>query len=624
MISIFGNSLIVLILLSTLSIIYFCFNSITSLGINISKKIYHLSLLQVTFVVTCLLTLIVGFIVSDFSLTTVFENSHTQKPLIYKIAGTWGNHEGSLLLWITLMVFFNFLFLVYGKKYEKKFMLFSLISQNFLILSFILFLFFTSNPFLLINPAPIEGLGLNPILQDPALAIHPPLLYIGFVGSSIYFSSAIGALISNLPAKDFAASIKNWVIFTWFFQTLGIFAGSVWAYYELGWGGFWFWDPVENASLLPWFCMTALMHSIIVLEKKGQLYSWVLILCLMTFVLTIAGTFLVRSGILNSVHTFANDPTRGLYILIILLLACLVSFFIFIKHSRGNSIQGYNLDRGTFILSNNWFMIFYLVTVFLGTVYPIFTEVIFNTKISVGPPFYNTVIIPFVIVFLILMSLGPESKWIKTKFPIKKLLAILILSFVLNLIISVIFKSTSLISNLIFITSFFLIIMSFLDVIKLIKLNKITLISRSVSHLGFGLLILFIGLNHNFSKEYDVNIKTGEIKKLNNFDLKFKDLKLTNSQNYKSIIGNFELKDNDKNLIKELKPEIRIYQNPETLTYEASIKSTIFNDYYLTMSNLQNSEYYNVKVQVKPFMSWLWLSVLIMSLGGFLRLFYKR
>ena len=624
MISIFGNSLIVLILLSTLSIIYFSFNSITSLGINISKKIYHLSLLQVTFVVTCLLTLIVGFIISDFSLTTVFENSHTQKPLIYKIAGTWGNHEGSLLLWISLMVFFNFLFLVYGKKYEKKFMLFSLISQNFLILSFILFLFFTSNPFLLINPAPIEGLGLNPILQDPALAIHPPLLYIGFVGSSIYFSSAIGALISNLPAKDFAASIKNWVIFTWFFQTLGIFAGSVWAYYELGWGGFWFWDPVENASLLPWFCMTALMHSIIVLEKKGQLYSWVLILCLMTFVLTIAGTFLVRSGILNSVHTFANDPTRGLYILIILLLACLVSFFIFIKHSRGNSIQGYNLDRGTFILSNNWFMIFYLVTVFLGTVYPIFTEVIFNTKISVGPPFYNTVIIPFVIVFLILMSLGPESKWIKTKFPIKKLLAVLILSFVLNLIISVIFKSTSLISNLIFITSFFLIIMSFLDVIKLIQLNKITLISRSVSHLGFGLLILFIGLNHNFSKEYDVNIKTGEIKKLNNFDLKFKDLKLTNSQNYKSIIGNFELKDNDKNLIKELKPEIRIYQNPETLTYEASIKSTIFNDYYLTMSNLQNSEYYNVKVQVKPFMSWLWLSVLIMSLGGFLRLFYKR
>ena len=624
MISIFGNSLIVLILLSTLSIIYFSFNSITSLGINISKKIYHLSLLQVTFVVTCLLTLIVGFIISDFSLTTVFENSHTQKPLIYKIAGTWGNHEGSLLLWITLMVFFNFLFLVYGKKYEKKFMLFSLISQNFLILSFILFLFFTSNPFLLINPAPIEGLGLNPILQDPALAIHPPLLYIGFVGSSIYFSSAIGALISNLPAKDFAASIKNWVIFTWFFQTLGIFAGSVWAYYELGWGGFWFWDPVENASLLPWFCMTALMHSIIVLEKKGQLYSWVLILCLMTFVLTIAGTFLVRSGILNSVHTFANDPTRGLYILIILLLACLVSFFIFIKHSRGNSIQGYNLDRGTFILSNNWFMIFYLVTVFLGTVYPIFTEVIFNTKISVGPPFYNTVIIPFVIVFLILMSLGPESKWIKTKFPIRKLLTILILSFVLNLIISVIFKSTSLISNLIFITSFFLIIMSFLDVIKLIQLNKITLISRSVSHLGFGLLILFIGLNHNFSKEYDVNIKTGEIKKLNNFDLKFKDLKLTNSQNYKSIIGNFELKDNDKNLIKELKPEIRIYQNPETLTYEASIKSTIFNDYYLTMSNLQNSEYYNVKVQVKPFMSWLWLSVLIMSLGGFLKLFYKR
>ena len=265
-------------------------------------------------------TLIIGFVISDFSIITVYQNSHSTKPLFYKIAGTWGNHEGSLLLWINILIIFSYFFFIFNKDSPKKYRIYTLITQNILIIGFLFFLIVNSNPFSPILPIPIEGLGLNPILQDPALAIHPPPLYVGFVGSSIYFSAAIASLLSNFDGRSFAKSIKFWVTISWVFQTLGITVGSIWAYYELGWGGFWFWDPVENASLMPWFVMTALMHSLIVLEKRDNLYSWVIILCLMTFILSVTGTFLVRSGILNSVHTFASDPSRGVYILIFLTL----------------------------------------------------------------------------------------------------------------------------------------------------------------------------------------------------------------------------------------------------------------------------------------------------------------
>ena len=316
MLSNIGNTLLFLNIFLGISIIYFSFQNLRDKKVLVSKNIYHICLFQSTFIIICFLTLVTGFIVSDFSIITVYQNSHSLKPFFYKISGTWGNHEGSLLLWVIILTIFSFLFLLYSKKHPKNYRIYSLIIQNILILGFLFFLLFNSNPFSVILPVPKEGVGLNPILQDPALAIHPPLLYIGFVGSSIYFSAAIASLLTNYSGKLFAQSIKNWVLISWSFQTLGILAGSIWAYYELGWGGFWFWDPVENASLLPWFAMTALLHSLIVLEKRNLLYFWVIILCLLTFILSVTGTFLVRSGILNSVHTFANDPSRGLYILI--------------------------------------------------------------------------------------------------------------------------------------------------------------------------------------------------------------------------------------------------------------------------------------------------------------------
>ena len=271
MISFFGNSLIFLSIVITITIIYFSFQEVKNLNLIYPNKIRTFVLSQVTLVLMSFFTLMSAYVVSDFSLINVYQNSHSSKPLFYKISGVWGNHEGSLLLWINILVLFSFIFYVLNYKHQKNFKLYTLIAQNFLVLGFLIFLFVTSNPFSLIYPTPMDGLGLNPVLQDPALAIHPPLLYVGFVGSSIFFSAALASLLSGVKGEEFAKSIKFWVLLTWIFQTLGILVGSVWAYYELGWGGFWFWDPVENASLLPWFAMTALMHSIILLEKKKSL-----------------------------------------------------------------------------------------------------------------------------------------------------------------------------------------------------------------------------------------------------------------------------------------------------------------------------------------------------------------
>ena len=619
MLSNLGNILLFLNVILSLSIIYTANRNLKISG-GVDKNIFQLSLIQSTSIIICFFVLIAAFIVSDFSLITVYQNSHSLKPLFYKIAGTWGNHEGSLLLWVIILSIFSFLFLIYNKDHPKKFRLLTLIIQNILILGFLFFILFNSNPFSQISPIPLEGLGLNPILQDPALAIHPPLLYVGFVGSSIYFSAAIASLISNYSEKSFSLSIKNWVLISWCFQTLGILVGSIWAYYELGWGGFWFWDPVENASLLPWFAMTALFHSLIVFERRNLLYFWVIILCLITFILSVTGTFLVRSGILNSVHTFASDPTRGIYILIFLSLMIFGSIFLFFQKYKK---ENYDLNRNskeTFILVNNWFMMFYLITVLLGTIYPIFTDALTGNKISVGPPFYNTIIFPVVVIFLLFMALGPKTKWIKNKFEdIAIYLLILAGAVGLNLAIIFFFKSYSLLSNFIIISALFLIISSLMDVAKAFKKDKLDF-ARIISHSAFGFLVLFIGLNDIFSIEKDYNIKLGETKKFESYSIQLQSLDLKNYKNYQAVIGKLEIKNINSNQTNILNPEIRIYDKPKTLTYEAAIKTSLIKDYYLTMSNIDRSDYYNVKFQKKPLMAWIWISVIMIVVGGLVRL----
>jgi cytochrome c-type biogenesis protein CcmF len=619
MLSNLGNILLFLNVILSLSIIYTANRNLKISG-GVDKNIFQLSLIQSTSIIICFFVLISAFIVSDFSLITVYQNSHSLKPLFYKIAGTWGNHEGSLLLWAIILSIFSFLFLVYNKNHPKRFRLLTLIIQNILILGFLFFILFNSNPFSKISPIPSEGLGLNPILQDPALAIHPPLLYIGFVGASIYFSAAIASLITNYSEKSFSLSIKNWVLISWCFQTLGILVGSIWAYYELGWGGFWFWDPVENASLLPWFAMTALFHSLIVFEKRNLFYFWVIILCLITFTLSVTGTFLVRSGILNSVHTFASDSTRGIYILIFLSLMIFGSIFLlFQKYKKEN----YDLNRNskeTFILVNNWFMMFYLITVLLGTIYPIFTDALTDNKISVGPPFYNAIIFPVVVVFLLFMAVGPKAKWIKNKFEnIKIYFLILTGAIGLNLAIIFFFKSYSILSNFIIISALFLIISSLMDIEKTLKKNKLDF-ARIISHTSFGFLVLFIGLNDIFSVEKDYNIKLGETKKFENYSIQLQNLDLKNYKNYQAVIGKLEIKNINSNQTNILNPEIRIYDKSKTLTYEAAIKTSLIKDYYLTMSNIDRSDYYNIKFQKKPLMAWIWISLIMIVVGGFVRL----
>ena len=621
MLSNLGNILLFANVILSFSIIYNANKSLKTSTNVINKNIFQLSLIQSTLIIICFFTLIAAFIISDFSLVTVYQNSHSLKPLFYKIAGTWGNHEGSLLLWAIILTIFSFLFLIYNKDHPKKFRLLTLIVQNTLILGFLFFILFNSNPFSSLSPVPSEGLGLNPILQDPALAIHPPLLYVGFVGSSIYFSAAIASLISNYTEKSFSYSIKNWILISWCFQTLGILVGSIWAYYELGWGGFWFWDPVENASLLPWFAMTALFHSLIVFEKRNIFYFWVIILCLITFILSVTGTFLVRSGILNSVHTFASDPSRGLYILLFLSLMIFGSIFLLFKKYKNEDYKLNQNSKETFILINNWFMMFYLITVLLGTIYPIFTDALTDNKISVGPPFYNTIILPVVIIFLLFMAIGPKVKWIKNKFKdIKIYFYILLASCGLNFLIIFFFKSYSVLSNLILISAIFLILSSLIDLTNAIKKNKFDL-ARIISHASFGFLVLFIGLNNIFTIEKDYNIKLGETKKFENYSIKLQNLELKNFKNYQAVIGELEIKNVNLNRTNILKPEIRIYDNPRTLTYEASIKTSISKDYYLTMSNIDRSDYYNIKFQKKPLMMWIWVSVIMIVFGGFLRIF---
>jgi cytochrome c-type biogenesis protein CcmF len=437
----------------------------------LDSKIIGFSFIQLILVVVSFLGLIISFVISDFSNETVYNNSHTTKPLFYKITGTWGNHEGSLLLWLLVLSLFIFIFLIKSKKLLKNYRILTVLFQQVIIIGFLIFLLDSSNPFNHVFPTPTEGLGLNPILQDPALAIHPPMLYLGYVGSSIIFSSVLAATSLNYISNTWATHIKQWVLISWIFLTLGILLGSIWAYYELGWGGFWFWDPVENVSLMPWLALTTLLHCVLVLEKRSTLKSWVIILSITTFTLSMCGTFLVRSGILNSVHTFANDPERGLFILSFLFVLIFISlfvFFVFHKSDKEEIISFSLFSKETSILINNWLMMYFLSVVLIGTVYPIFLDVISSEQISVGPPFYHKLIIPFLIPFLIFMAIGPQLRWIKSSALEGKsyLVFFLIISFVISFFIVKNFGNDLLINTILIGSAFYLFFITVRDFFK--------------------------------------------------------------------------------------------------------------------------------------------------------------
>ncbi len=588
----------------------------------LDNKIINFSFLQLLLVIVSFLGLVLSFVYSDFSNETVYNNSHTTKPLFYKISGAWGNHEGSLLLWLLVLTLFIFVFLIKSKNQLKKYRILTVLFQQIIIIGFFIFLIGSSSPFNYLFPTPKEGLGLNPILQDPALAIHPPILYLGYVGSSIIFSSVLAATVLNYISKTWAIHIKSWVLISWIFLSLGILLGSIWAYYELGWGGFWFWDPVENVSLMPWLALTTLLHCILVLEKRSTLQSWVIILSITTFTLSMSGTFLVRSGILNSVHTFANDPERGLFILTFLFILIFISlsiFFIFHKNEKKNSVVFSLLSKESSILINNWFMMYFLSVVLIGTVYPIFLQVISSEQISVGPPFYHKLIIPFLIPFLIFMALGPRLKWIKSRLEDKRdLIIIFILSILISYLIIKNLSANFLINTILIGCAFYL----FFVTAKEFFTKKFKNISQNLAHFGFSLLILSILFNNIFSREVITNLKVGEKFDNENFQIEFSDLKKFDEKNFTSFKGFFFITEQGNK--DEFNPELRVYNQPNIITSEADIKTSIWKDKFITMNTLQNEEYFNIRYQVKPFMLWIWISVLLISLGGTISFFSRK
>ena len=561
--------------------------------------------------------LIYSHVVSDFNVLNVFQNSHTTKPFIYKVSGVWGNHEGSLLLWILVLTIFNyFIFKLYNN--NPIFISKTLQMQAVVTAGFILFTILTSNPFQKVMSEQSDGLGFNPILQDPALAIHPPLLYIGYVGFSAVFSMGIATLsLENSQKIPWYIYMKPFVLAAWTFLTIGIALGAIWAYYELGWGGWWFWDPVENASFMPWLIGTALLHSLIIVEKRKSLKAWVLLLSILAFLLSVIGTFLVRSGILTSVHTFALDPSRGIYILAFTAVLGGYSLILFARKSKKYFDTNYFslFSKEGSILINNVLMIVVCATVFLGTIYPLVIEAFTDKKISVGEPYFNSTTIPIIIPAILVMGVGPLLAWNKDeKLKIfKKILPSILLTLVMTVLIFSIYQSYSYIGLAGIILAFWIISN---NIILLIKKNRNFSMGMLIAHLGIGLLILGITGSSNWQEEKITRLKINTSTQINKYNIIFREINEVKGPNYLAIKANFIVYDKNKNFITNLEPENRYYPISNIFTTEASIHTNLSRDLYIVLGEGNLNDGWVVKIYHNPLVIWIWIGSLIMFLGG--------
>ena len=594
----------------------------------------RLESLLLTLLAISFLFLIISFITSDFSVKLVANNSHSLKPILYKVAGTWGNHEGSMLLWVLILSLYLFLFQLSSNNYPKELVRNILLVQLSIIALFLFYLLFLSNPFERLNFPPLNGQDLNPILQDVLLVAHPPILYLGYLGLSIPFSIAIGLLLTNDNTTNIVKLIRFWALVPFVFLTLGILLGSIWAYYELGWGGWWFWDPVENVSLLPWLLNLALIHSILILERRSSLLNWTILLCIMGFSFSMIGTFIVRSGLITSVHAFANDPSRGLFILLIIFVAITTSLSIYII-KRPNTVSLMKLNfasKELWILVQNLTLLVITAIVFLGTIWPFIIEVLLNEQVSVGEPFYEISLLPFVVIFAFMLPIASKVAWKGKNFvDIKKLLSLI-------LICSGVSASGFLIGTLSPLTfiGFFLAswvcLSSILELIPLFQfyfpVSTITkrslfvnfrLIGRTCSHFGFGLLIFGVTAVSSWEKEDIRNIEVGESFYITSYEIIFKNIDYSVEKNFKKVSGSFEVMHNKK-LVGTLYPEKRLYPSRNEVTTEASIKPTLLNDFYIVLGNKLDGNAWVVRTYIKPFISFIWFGVTLIALGGFVTL----
>jgi cytochrome c-type biogenesis protein CcmF len=557
-------------------------------------------------------------VISDFSVLNVFQNSHTTKPLFYKITAVWGNHEGSMLLWIIVLTLFNyFIFKLYNKK-NFIFVSKTLEIQSFISLGFIIFTILTSNPFERMAPVQENGLGFNPILQDPALAIHPPLLYIGYVGLSAAFSISVATLALQVGREiPWYKYMKPFVMVAWTFLTIGIALGSLWAYYELGWGGWWFWDPVENASFMPWLLGTALLHSLIIVEKKQSLQAWVLLLSILAFLLSVIGTFLVRSGILTSVHTFALDPTRGVYILLFIAILGGYSLILFSSKSKiyfTNNYFNFFSKEGS-ILVNNIIMVVSCATVLLGTIYPLLIEALTNNKISIGEPYYNSTVVPIMLPAILIMGIGPILAWGKDNSLriAKKVSPTFLVTLVMTVIIFLIYKSFTFLGLMGIVLAFW-IIFNNLTILYRNKFNNLT--GMVVAHLGVGFLILGITASSIWQVEKIVKMKLKSETQINKYQIVFNKINEVKGSNYLALRGDFLIYNKEKKIIANLQPENRFYPVTGNFTSEASIHTNLFRDLYIVLGEGNINEGWTIRLYYNPLVIWIWIGALTIFMGG--------
>ena len=567
------------------------------------------------------LILIYGFIISDFTIQNVLENSHSLKPMIYKISGSWGSHEGSMLLWCWVMAFYGFLITINKQSLKKETKSLILLFQGFLSFGFVFYLYFLSNPLESSNILSEEGYGLNPLLQDPGLAFHPPFLYLGYVGLSIVWSFALAGLIRNTINKEWARNIRIWALTSWVFLTIGISLGSWWAYYELGWGGYWFWDPVENVSLIPWIIATALIHNLLALEKKEILINWSVLLSLLGFILSIIGTFIVRSGLITSVHAFASDPTRGIFIILLLFLVTLLSLSIYAKNyiKKQPNVELNFFSKETFLIINNLLLSVIAFTVFLGTIYPLIVETINNNRISVGPPFYNITVIPFAILLAFFSALGPILAWNQNS--IKQLLRNISIPLGLTLIITIaIFFMFENLSLIIFIGLFsgIWLFLNSLNNLTHIRFQGLNDWASFFAHSGFAILILGVSISSSHQNEYEGKLDINNQINFSGYILKFESFNEEIVENYITTKGKFKLSRNDNEFF--LYPEKRFYPIEQSQTTEAAIISSNLSQFYLVLGEQINDKSWVIRIWYKPMIMLIWIGGLFMGIGGLLSL----
>ncbi len=605
---------------------------------------------QTTAIVQFLLVLIAfgalmwAFIVSDFTVKNVVANSHSLKPMIYKIAGTWGSHEGSLLLWVLILTIFGGGVALFGANIPDGLRARTLSVQGWISVGFLSFLLFTSNPFQRLPVPPLDGNGMNPLLQDVGLVLHPPFLYLGYVGFSIVFSFAVAALIEGRVDPAWARWVRPWTLAAWVLLTGGIVLGSWWAYYELGWGGWWFWDPVENVSFMPWLVGTALLHSAIVVEKRDAFKSWTILLAILTFSLSLLGTFVVRSGVLTSVHAFATDPERGFYILLLLGIAIGGSLTLFAVRAPSMESGGLYrpVSREAGLLINNLLLSTAAATVLFGTLYPLVLEAITGDKISVGPPYYNASFVPIMLPLVILTGIGPFLSWKRADLAgvMDRLKWVFGLSIIAALVIWYMDTKGPVLAVISIAFAAFLLLATIQEWAWRIKLGKEPLktatrrarnlprsfYGKSLAHAGLAILIFgFVG-STAWKSENVSFANFGETVKIAGFELVFKGTERVNGPNYTAIRGILDVSRNGRQ-VTTLYPERRAYTTAGSSTTESSIRSTLAGDLYTSIrepSKDSTSSKWILRIIYEPLVGLIWLGALMLMGGGILSLSDRR